>query len=159
MAAPQARAAPDIAGCLSRRSKERTIGTSIVAGMHRLPNGSVLAAANGQNSATCQQRIQEDVFAAQPVYRRRLEQGQPEEQARLAPHGERPGVPVGQPSCRTERSRVANPSGSSANPVWPPGNIVGSAPSAVASALDARSQSWPAEASPMPTTIRGEARY
>jgi len=72
MAAAQARAAPDITGCLSRRSKERTICTSIVAGMHRLPNGSVLAAANGQNSATCQQRLQEDVFAAQPVYLRRF---------------------------------------------------------------------------------------
>ena len=40
MAAAQARAATALAGCLSRGNKERTICTSIVAGMHRLPNGS-----------------------------------------------------------------------------------------------------------------------
>src|ERR1700730_5793500 len=47
MAAAQARAAA-LAGCLSRSSKECTICTSIVAGVHRLPNGSVLAVAYGK---------------------------------------------------------------------------------------------------------------
>ena len=54
----------------------------------------------------------------------------------------------------TARSRGTNPSGSSAKPMWPPGNIVGSTPSAAASARDVRSQSWPADSSPMPTTTR-----
>lgn len=46
-----------------------------------------------------------------------------------------------QPPLSTSRSRIANPSGSSANPMWPPGNIVGSPPSAEASAIEVRSHS------------------
>jgi hypothetical protein len=63
-----------IAGCLSRENMERTIGTSIVAGMHRLLNGSGASRIERANSATSQQPLQEDVFAARPVYWRRLGQ-------------------------------------------------------------------------------------
>ena len=44
-------------------------------------------------------------------------------------------------SRRTARSLVSNASGSSAKPVWSPGNIVGSMPSATVSAVEVRSQS------------------
>src|SRR5262249_17933330 len=65
--------------------------------------------------------------------------------------GKRKTGSIGQPARRTERIRTANPAGSSANPVCPPGNIVGSMPRATQSARDVRSQTWPAESSPMPT--------
>ncbi len=39
-------------------------------------------------------------------------------------------VPAAQPSRMTVRRRVAKASGVSTNPVWPPGNVVGSVPSA-----------------------------
>src|SRR5689334_17758242 len=64
------------------------------------------------------------------------------------------GTLRGQLPSRTARSRVVNASGSSTKPTWPPGNIVGAMPSAAASAVDVRSQIWPADCSPMPTTTR-----
>lgn len=48
----------------------------------------------------------------------------------------------------------AKVSGSSTKPVWTLGNSVGSVPSAAASAVDVRSQTWPVESSPMPATMR-----
>ena len=70
-------------------------------------------------------------------------------------HPARPGAGLVTRLARAPRAAGRRTrSGSSAKPMWPPGNIVGSMPSAAASAVDVRSQSWPADSSPMPTTTR-----